>query len=262
MSKYTTEVRFICETASGLGESKGHNDTNSIIDLAIPKVFNFDFPIFDEKYRVVLEKKILKHFYTREIGEETVGLWKLRLDTRMNEIMPYYNKLYVSELLDFNPLYTHNLTRSHEGTSKNISNETVNTSNNGSVNSTNHNETNSNGSGSNTGKSTDKYSDAPQGGLANIESGTYLTNARIVDENSNSNSSSHNESDSSGNVTSIDSGNTTSNSNANTTENYLETVVGYEGKNASKLLQDYRETFLNIDMLIINNLEDLFMQLW
>ena len=68
MSKYTTEVRFICEQASGLTESKGYNDTNSIIDLAIPKIFNFNFPIFDEGYRGVLERKILKHFYTREIG--------------------------------------------------------------------------------------------------------------------------------------------------------------------------------------------------
>lgn len=246
MSKYTTEVRFICETASGLSESKGYTDVDTIITNAIPKIFNFTFPIFNEKYRTVLENKILKHFYTREICEETVGLWKLRLESRLNEIMPYYNKLYISELLEFNPLYTHNLTRTRNGT--------INTSNNGTVNSTSHNETDSNGSGSNTGKSTDKYSETPQGALTNVENGTYLTDARIVDENSSSSSSSHNENDSHGSITSIDSG--------NTAENYLETVVGYEGKNASKLLQDYRETFLNIDMMIISDLEDLFMQLW
>ena len=104
MSKYTTEVRYICENASGLYESEGYSSTNEILDKAAPKVFNFDYPIYDENYRPVLEKKILRHYYTREIGEETVGLWKLRLEDRMNMIMPYYNKLYESELLKFDPL--------------------------------------------------------------------------------------------------------------------------------------------------------------
>ena len=246
MSKYTTEVRFICETACGLDASRGYASVNDIINGAIGKVFDFSFPIFDEEYRGVLERKILKHFYTREICEETVGLWKLRLDTRLNEIMPYYNKLYESELLEFNPLYTHNLTRKHDGRSNNESNETVN--------STNHSVSNGNGSGTNNGKSTDKYSETPQGALTNVENGTYLTDARIIEDESSSSSNTHNESDGRGTVT--------SNGNANTTENYLETVVGYEGNNASKLLQDYRDTFLNIDMLIIDELEDLFFQLW
>ena len=111
MSKYTTEVRFICEVNSGLNESVGYSKIEDVITGAMPKIFDFDFPIFDESYRSVLERKILKHFYTREICEETVGLWKLRLNTRLNEIMPYYNKLYKSELLNFNPLYTDNLKR-------------------------------------------------------------------------------------------------------------------------------------------------------
>ena len=115
MSKYTTEVRFICETASSLTESDGFNSVNDIIQNAIPKVFNFDFPIFDEAYRNVLLTKILKHYYTREIGEETVGLWKLWLEDRLNVIMPYYNQLYKSELLEFNPFYDVDLTRTREG---------------------------------------------------------------------------------------------------------------------------------------------------
>ena len=104
MSKYTTEVRYICENYANQTESKGYNSVQSILDDSWDKVFDFDFPIFDENYREPLCKKILKHFYTREIGEETVGLWKLRLDDRMNEIMPYYNKLYESELISIEPL--------------------------------------------------------------------------------------------------------------------------------------------------------------
>ena len=111
MSKYTTEVRHICEVEYGATSSKGFNLIDEIITTAAPKIFNFDFPIFDENYRLLLEKKILRHYYTREICEETVGLWKLRLQDKLNLIMPYYNQLYSSELLDFNPFYDTDYTR-------------------------------------------------------------------------------------------------------------------------------------------------------
>lgn len=115
MSKYTTEVRYICEKAAGLEESKGYSDVDEIISDAIPSVFSYDFPIFDENYRNVICTKILRHYYTREIGFETVGLWKLKMQTKLNEIMPYYNQLYESELIKFNPLYDVDLETRHEG---------------------------------------------------------------------------------------------------------------------------------------------------
>ena len=104
MSKYTTELRFICENYAHLNKSEGYNSVKNILDNSWDKVFDFDFPIFDENYREPLCKKILRHFYTKEICEETVGLWKLRLEDRMNEIMPYYNQLYDSELISIEPL--------------------------------------------------------------------------------------------------------------------------------------------------------------
>ena len=250
MSRYTTEVRFICETASGLDESKGYRNVNEIIESAIPSIFDFSFPIFDENYRMVLEKKILKHFYTREIGEETVGLWKLRLDTKLNEIMPYFNKLYLSELLEFNPLYTTDLTRKKDNKVDNESD--------GTVESENHSESTSSGTGSGESSNTsvDKFSETPQGALTNVENGTYLTNARITEDSGESSSETSNESATDG------SGKVVSGSTSSTTEDYLEHVVGYESRSGSKLLKEYRETFLNIDMLVIGELEPLFMQLW
>lgn len=282
MSKYTTEVRIICETASGLGESKGYTDVDTIITNAIPKIFTFTFPIFDENYRSVLEKKILKHFYTREICEETVGLWKLRLDAKLNEIMPYYNKLYKSELLEFNPLYTANLTRTKKTDydSNRNENENINdtsssnrtTSNNGAVDTTNNSTTTGTGSGTSNNTSVDLYSDTPQGGLNGVESNTYLTNARKITDNGSTSSNTSNTNSSTGKVESSESGTDNStgtygrmrgNTDALTsTEDYLETVVGYESTNASDLLLKFRETFLNIDMLVVNDLEDLFFQLW
>lgn len=131
MSKYTTEVRFICENYAGYDESQDY-PINTVIEKSREKVFDFDFPIYDESYRSVLETKILKHYYTREIGFETVALWKHWLDMRLNEIMPYYNQLYYSETLKFNPYYDvdfttngqkksdYDETHGDEGTSKNV----------------------------------------------------------------------------------------------------------------------------------------------
>ena len=88
MSKYTTELRFICETYADLDQSKGYSDVEDIIENSRAKIFDFPYEIFDEEYKPVLEHKILRHFYTREIGQETVGLFKLQLSQKMNDIMP------------------------------------------------------------------------------------------------------------------------------------------------------------------------------
>ena len=103
MSKYTTELRFICEQLSGESESQLGDKVDSVIEKARSKIFNFSYPIFDEEYRSVLETKILKHFYFKEIGFETYGMWHTYLNSTMNEIMPFYNQLYESEKLKFNP---------------------------------------------------------------------------------------------------------------------------------------------------------------
>ena len=50
MSKYTTELRYICETEAGLSESVGQTKIKDVIAKAIPKIFDFDFPIFDERF--------------------------------------------------------------------------------------------------------------------------------------------------------------------------------------------------------------------
>lgn len=125
MSNYTTQVRFICETAAGESESKGYNSLDETLEAGRQYIFDFNYPIFDPAYKPALETKILRHFYTREIGEETVGLWKLRLNARMNEIMPLYNKLYESELLAFNPLYDVDYTRSGDRSGNQSKEETV-----------------------------------------------------------------------------------------------------------------------------------------
>ena len=334
MSKYTTEVRFICENNAGLTENKGYKDIKNILTTAAPKIFDFDFPIFDEQYRLPLEIKILRHYYTREICEETVGLWKLRLEDRLNVIMPYYNQMYKSELIKFNPMYDVDLIRDHKtennGESNNTSNramhsessdttdgtrndaghsvrkgssDTTNESNyNNTTDTTGSNNTSESGTITKNGTAWKLYSDTPQGGVDGIrhadddvENMAYLTNATKDTTNENTTTSGKAEGTNTSKQTNTGNNNGTVNvatnddetntvdskthstSNGQTdgtdtftgkntvtsTEDYLEHVRGKQGVTSySRLLKEFRETFLNIDALVIDELNDLFFGLW
>lgn len=315
MSKYTTEVRFLCESLTGHDESEDYSSIDEIIEDALPIIFSFDFPIFDEEYREVLETKILRHYYTREIGSETYGLWKLRLQTKLNEIMPYYNKLYESELLKYNPLYDVDMTTTNVGqktgertdvnnaedsSERNSSNVTDNTrvqrdertntfdgSRNTESEDTSVSSANTQGGNSNTNY--DLYSDTPQGALTGVENGNYLTNARKVTDAGTSSSATDSSGVNKGNIkieddnteTSIGSNTVTDkreeNANGtdskrsssialgktNSTEDYVMHVFGKSaGASYAKMLKEFRDNLLNIDMDIIRDLADLFMLIW
>lgn len=287
MSKYTTEVRFICESKSGLENSKGCDDVDEILNNSWNKIFTTKAEIFDENYRAVICKKILKHYYLREICSETVGIWKLWLNTRLEEILPYYNQLYKSALLEFNPLYDVNITRTHNRTidenktENGTSTETSTDKNTGSgtrdntASGTNTNSGTSSDSSSGSANSKDLYSDTPQGALTGVETETYLTNARKISNTDSSTSESSNsgsgEYKDTGNVKYTDTSeraNTKNGSNTNTgtvnnTEEYLESVSGKQGSGSySSMLKEYRDTFLNIDRMVIDKFDDLFFGLW
>ena len=247
MSKYTTEVRFICESKSGLESSVGADNVDDIISKSWDKIFTKKAPFFDEEYRSILCQKILKHYYLREICCETVGIWKLWMNTRLEEIMPYYNQLYESTKLKFDPLKDTELTRTNNNTKEryltgkatvnNIQNKTDNR--NSTLNVTRK----------------DLYSDTPQGALTGVETETYLTNARkiIDDNNENENITSKLENDANNNY----------NDNENTTENYVEKITGKtSGKNYSEMIIDFRNTLVNIDLLVIEEFNDLFFNLY
>lgn len=201
MSSYTTQLRYIIESGYDL-------------DMQY-------YPIFKEEYRAKLNKKIFEHFWFREIGLETAALFKRFLNRKMNEIMPYYNQLYESTLLEIEPITRIDLW------------EKFMRSDNGEFNGTMQDTTNN----------FNVYSDTPQGTLSTseIQANTYASSAS-KDENKQ---------------------NTSTNQ---TTENELQHEKHNWGNPASRtdseMLMEFRKTFLNIDMLIIDELEELFIQIW
>lgn len=263
MSKYTTEVRFICESKAGLSESTGCDNVDDIVSKSWDKIFTSKAVFFDESYRALLCQKILKHYYLREIGAETFGVWKLWMNTRLEEIMPFYNQLYKSALIEFNPLYDVDLTRTHNrkinsskednGTSQSVS--TGESSDSGTSSGTN------SGSSSNTKK--DLYSDTPQGAITGLENENYLTNARKVTDSGSTSGNSSGEFSNTGNNKTTVNGETTNTGTTNSLEDYAENVSGKQGSESySSMLLKFRETFLNIDMQVIEEFSDLFMELW
>lgn len=195
MSNYTTQLRYIIESG---------------IDIGL-----HDYPIFDENYRDTLNKKLIEHYYMDEIGSETLQLFIFRINRNMHEIMPYYNQLYKSAQLEFDPLNGFNMVEITQGTENS----------NAKANSTG----TSNGNGKNL------FNDTPQNAIGggDILSQKYATSITLDETQTN----------------------TTSQSNSDSTRGRTETRTskGSQYHNPSELLNSYRETLLNIDMMVIED---------
>ena len=206
---------------------------------------NFDFqmtqyPIFDENYRKTLNHNILYHYYENEIGFETAPLFRLYLNQKLNEIMPYYNELYKAQkkLIDENLLLNNvNLTENLQGTN----------TNNTSTQSISSSQSTSNGTSNNK----NLFQDTPQGQISStdIENQTWATNLTL-DKNTTNNTI---------NDTSSNNGS----ANVSGTNAYIKTIIGNNGgKFNIDILNDIKDKLMNIDLMIINDLNELFMQIF
>lgn len=277
MSKYTTELRYLIENNFDIGLK--------------------DYPIFDENYREPLNQKIINHYYFREIGFETAELFKRYLNNTMNEIMPYYNQLFKSELLEFNPFYNVDKTVTADKNNNSVSDfvgnisgkntQTADTENTQTNNGKQQTTTAATSTGESVGNSTttnknkNVSSDTPQGFLSinSIENETYASAAEMGNAESinNSKATSNNAENGITDQTTADETKATGNSKSNATtetdtankttsndfENYISHVIGKsEGETYSEMLMKFRETFLNIDMMIIDELKTCFMMIY
>lgn len=233
MSRYTIELRYLIEGNYDLGLK--------------------DYPIFDEAYREQLNNKIIQHYYFREIGFETEALFKNRLNQKMLEIMPYYNQMYESAKLTIDPLSTINLSETFNRNSSSTGTGTSTTSGTGN-----------NTSSFNSSETTDygkisKYSDLAQAQTTpnEILNDKYLTSATVEDGQDKTANNGSNSSESTTSTT----GNTSD--ERSMTEDTTFTRTGNNGTaSESELLNMYRETFLNIDMMVIDELSELFLGIW
>ena len=143
--------------------------------------------------------------------------------------MPYYNELYKVQknLIDNNLLLGNvNLTESLQGQNTTQTSSTSQSTNNGTSNNKN------------------LFQDTPQGQISNteIDNQTWATNLTL-DENTTNNTI-----------------NDSSNASGSGTNSYLKTIIGNNGgKFNIDVLNDIKNNLMNIDLMIINDLYDLFM---
>lgn len=80
-------------------------------------IFDFDYPVLDEATKKRIEIAILKHYYYREIAFETIGMFKIKLNDRLNLIMGRYNSLYQKQDLSLSPYINSYLEESGQSSS-------------------------------------------------------------------------------------------------------------------------------------------------
>jgi hypothetical protein len=183
-----------------------------------------DYPIFDEEYRERLNGLIIDTYMFREIGYETPEMFFKALGRKMRLIMPTMNRAYLAiKTEDGTILDTY---RSHNKTTGNS-------------------ETTGSESGATKSKSSTSSgvvnSNFPQQMLA--PGGDYATSGtQNVTDGTNS-------TDTTGSSAS-------NNTNAQTSDSY-----GRSGSYA-QLLNEYFESFVNIDEVVIARLAPLFMGIW
>ena len=74
-----------------------------IVAHAQPKLFNFDYPLYDEQLKQQFERDFIRHFYTREIGSESIALFKLRLEDYLYLNHEKWQRLYQNVDETINP---------------------------------------------------------------------------------------------------------------------------------------------------------------
>lgn len=177
-----------------------------------------------------LARKIVDHYYMRESGFETIGLFKHYAKVTMQELMEKYLPLIYSASIEYDPLINVDYTETF--------NRTADITNEGQ----------SNSSSSNNSSSIGINSDTPQGQInkTTILQGKYAS----------STAGSENES-------SIED-ETTTTSSSNNEEEYTKRIIGNSGVSATaqKMIEQYRQNIIAIDSEIIKELNILFMGLY
>lgn len=200
-----------------------------------------DYPIFDEQYREFLNEKIIDHYWYREIGLESVDMFIRQLHSKMNEIMPYYNKWYRAEeyMADIDPLSTQDIhsTGSAQSHSSSSTKQKHAEKSDNAIDSTSKS------------KGRTVQSETPQTMLSGSQD--YATAA----------TDNHSGADGTSKVCSSGSSESSANNSATAGSGNETHSWGYSG-HAPALIDAWRATFANVDMMVIDELETLFMGIY
>jgi hypothetical protein len=274
MASYTMELRDVLKTLLVFANVDVSNmTTKDLIEQGRKKLFNFEYEIFDPNYKAVWETNFIRNFFLREIGFETEDLFQFQLESWLRVNMPFFNKLFESELLDYDPLINSKMSTS-SNKNKDID-STVNSSTNSDTTKTNkqtmdgtENQT-ANGTQNNNDFNRHLESETPDSRLAITTadgSGVIEYASMIEEDTSKRNNTTTNDVDTT-TSTSIDGSNTDkTTASGNTTNNitdvetYVSTRTGKVGEvTYSKMLMEYRQSLIRIENKMFDEMQKLFM---
>lgn len=115
MAKYTISLYELAQ------EKSDSTNLNQQIEDLRRYLFSFNYSMYQESHKTIFEKKFIRHYLMWEIGLETPQLFKVFLENRLYELMPYYNQLYKLQnlfdsinLFEDRNMYTKNTTDEDE----------------------------------------------------------------------------------------------------------------------------------------------------
>lgn len=229
----------------------------------------FEYPSYYKgEEKKAFEQKVIDHYRFRQIGQETPARFLHYFQTRIKEVMPYYIQLYksqeVMQALE-DPFGNVDIVETFEQETTGTSSGTVNGETSGTSSTTNtgtatHDKTAEN---TRTENHSRKFSNTPQGSLSNLDN--YMTEANVETANDSDTAMEMVSSESSATSEGTASGSekTTSQGSESGTVKHTLTRKGNQGVNTyAHDMKELRETFLNIDMMIINELKDLFLMVF
>ena len=220
-----------------------NSDKTKIKDLAKmghSTIFDFDYPFYDDTKKADFEIMILNHFLMRRIGYDTLTAFQIGLNVKLNEIMPVYNKMFLS--LENWSIDTNGevVTRIQKETRDSTGSNTESVINSSTINS----------DGTSNNISDRRFSNTPQSKITDVQDGSYVTNYNYDNNHDENNSTTR---------TSADSNTTSSNSN-NDTNNLNETITRTPSDKLEIMIK-YQEKVSSIYTLIFQDLDSLFYQL-
>lgn len=229
------------------------------------KLWDFDYPSFYQgEEKTAFEQKVIDHYLFRQIGAETPGRFKHNFRTRIREIMPYYIQLYKSvEIMEGidDPFGNVDIVETFEEESSGSSTGSQSSTSSGTSDTTETGTTNHSESLNKSEDTEQRKSNTPMGSVDNLDN--YLSEA--LRENKTNTESSESETGTSSSVnasTSTESEGTSSTSNTGTVKHTL-TKKGNQGVNTyAHDMIELRQTFLNVDLMIIKELNDLFLRVY
>lgn len=224
-----------------------NTDTVKISDLwqnARVKIFDFNYPLTQNLSREIFEHNILNHYLMRRINYDTVTLFKIMLENKLNEIMPKYNMLWDSQI-NWDIFKSGTTTREYTDTT--TSANTTNSTATGKNDNTSSSDSNSIVNMTNS----DSKSDVPQGQIDDVKNSEYISEYvyTVNDSTSNTNGSSK----SLTNTT-----NTAENISNSTDNKTIKETVTRTADNELDILLKYQSEYINIWNMIYKDLDCLF----